>query len=124
MSARQIVLFLGLLMAGIAAVLGWSFQSGLLYGPFGGGLPADKADYAGTWREAGHMLVIGANGRVTYIAANGSTRSKITAPLQKFDGDSFTIGFLFWGTTFKVTNPPHLQGDVWRMTSDGVEYVR
>ena len=123
LSPRQVVLLLALLFAGVTALLGWGFHSGALYG-LGVALPPDKADYAGEWREANHLLIIAPDGRVRYFSRSGNSNAQITAPLQKFDGDFFTIGVLVWSTTFKVSSPPRLEGDVWRMTSDGIEYVR
>jgi hypothetical protein len=113
---------IGYFAAGAMAQRG--FPGGPIYGFSGIGLPAEKADYAGQWRAPDHVLAISPSGKVRYEGKEGHVSTKLDLPIQKFDGDSFVVGLLFWRTTFKVAAPPHREEDGWHMTSDGVEYRR
>ncbi len=84
-------------------------------------LPADKASYAGLWRGGDRLIQINANGKVHYERHTGNESVTLDIPLQKIDDQEFTLGALFWGTTFKIDAPPHADGDTWKMTVDGVE---
>lgn len=84
-------------------------------------LPEGKKDYAGTWAGQDMKLVIEPGGRVDY--ARGSTT--VQAPIQKFEGDDFTVGAFGLSTTFDVEEAPHLADDgTWQMKVDGVDLVR
>jgi len=101
----------------------WRFAATAdFYGLSGVGIPPDKADYVGAWTAPGHVLSIAASGQVHYERRDGGVNVTLDLPVQKFSGDDFAIGALFWATTFHVTAPPHLEDEVWRMTSDGVTY--
>jgi hypothetical protein len=107
----------------VAGAVVWRFVSAAgFYGLSGSGVPADKADYVGAWTAPGHVLTIAATGKVHYERHENNVNVTLDLPIQKFSGDDFEIGALFWLTKFHVTAPPHLDGNVWRMTSDGVEY--
>ncbi|TDR40101.1 hypothetical protein DFR29_114153 [Tahibacter aquaticus] len=88
-------------------------------------LPPERADYAGLWRAGDTTILITPTGRVEYVVRRGNGFSKsIKAPLQRFEGDSFVVGLGPMSTTFIVTQPPHRDQGVWKMTVDGVELVR
>jgi hypothetical protein len=110
-------------VAVVVAVLVWRLTaSGGVYGLSGIEVPADKRDYVGDWTAPGHALSIEASGKIHYEGHEGNTEVTLNAPIQKFTGDDFLVGALFWTTTFHVTAPPHQEDKVWRMTSDGVNY--
>ncbi len=48
----------------------------------------------------------------------------IRLKVQKFDGDEFLIGAMYWSVAFHVTQAPHLNDKIWRMTLGGVAYSR
>jgi hypothetical protein len=87
-------------------------------------LPADKRDYAGNWRGTGMSLSIAADGGVSYKRTRGGESTSINAPIQRFEGPSFFVGVGPLTTRFEVTNPPHRDGNLWKMTVDGVELTR
>ena len=109
----------------VIAVLVWRLgASGGFYGFSGVAIPADKADYVGAWTAPGHVLTIAASGKIHYERHENNTNVTLDVPIQKFIGDDFVAGALFWTTEFHVTAPPHQEDKVWRMTSDGVTYSR
>jgi hypothetical protein len=87
-------------------------------------LPADRSDYAGDWQAENVRLQISTGGRVVYHRFEGGSEKRIKAPLQSFAGDDFVVGVWFIRTTFKVSRPPHREGDSWKMTVDGMELTR
>ena len=94
------------------------------YSLSGPDIPADRGDYVGAWTAPGHILTIEASGQIHYERHDGGANVTLDVPIQKFTGDDFLAGAVFWTTTFHVTAPPHREGDVWRMTSDDVTYSR
>jgi hypothetical protein len=87
-------------------------------------LPADKRDYAGEWRGKDMVLAITLEGSVAYRRRQGGSSTSVNAPIQRFDGASFVVGVGPISTRFEVSIPPHRDGNVWKMTVDGVELVR
>ncbi len=87
-------------------------------------LPADKSSYAGHWTGENVDLRISPEGRVNYLRSNGSSNTKLNAPLQRFDGEDFVVGVWMITTTFDVTDPPHEVEGVWTMTVDGTVMTR
>ena len=87
-------------------------------------VPAEKADYVGEWRAQGMYLSIAPEGRVVYRREQGSTRTSLNAPLQRFDGNDFRAGLGPFNTVFKVSRPPYDAGGAWKMVVDGVELTR
>lgn len=84
-------------------------------------LPEGKKDYAGSWGGQGMKLIIGADGRIDYERDGTSVRG----PIQKFEGDDFTVGAFGLSTTFDVEEAPHeMDNGIWRMKVDGVDLVR
>jgi len=88
-------------------------------------VPADKVDYIGTWNGDKVALTITANGDCEYTKtpADGATTS-ISAPIQAFHPTGFDVGIGPFVTTFLVTEPPHEDGGVWKMTVDEVELTK
>jgi hypothetical protein len=87
-------------------------------------LPADKRDYAGDWRAKDMVLLITDDGNVVYHRKRDNSTTNVNAPIKSFDGASFIVGVGPLSTRFEVSVPPHKDGNVWKMTVDGVELVR
>jgi hypothetical protein len=87
-------------------------------------VPADKQQYVGEWHGTDMMLVITPDGSVRYKRRKDKNTTSVSAPLQRFDGASFYVGIGILSTRFDVSKPPHQDGNVWKMTVDGVELVR
>ena len=91
-------------------------------------VPKERMAYLGEWRgEKGAdkmLLVIKEDGYVNYLRRRENASTTINAPIQRFDGDNFVVGFGPFSTTFVVSQAPHLDGAVWKMTVDGVELHR
>lgn len=87
-------------------------------------VPPPKATYVGDWRAENMVLQISAEGFVNYERRNGSNRTTINAPIQSVEGDDFVVGVGPFKTKFVVSKPPHLEGNAWKMTVDGVELTR
>jgi len=87
-------------------------------------LPPEKVNYAGDWRAQNMRLLITSDGRVQYERRQDQSKTSISAPIQRFEGDNFVVGVGPFNTTFVVAKPPHREGAVWKMTVDGVELVR
>lgn len=87
-------------------------------------LPPQRAAYAGYWRAHDMTLLITVGGNVEYTRDEGGKRTSINGPLQKFDGDNFTVGIGPLKTTFVVSAPPQQEQGAWHMTVDGVDLKR
>lgn len=88
-------------------------------------LPQDKRDYAGEWRGPQMRLLITPDGRCEYARRHqGGASTKISAPIQRFEGDNFVVGVGPFSTTFVVAKPPHVADGRWKMVVDGVELTR
>lgn len=88
-------------------------------------VPEDKKEYVGFWKSSEVTLSIQEGGRVEYEKKSGSSSKKISAPIQKFEGNNFVVGALGINTTFEVSDPPHQDSSgVWKMTVDGTELTR
>ena len=88
-------------------------------------IPTERKDYAGDWRSRDMRLLITADGRCHYQRRrDGGASTSIRAPIQRFEGDNFVVGFGVFTTTFVVSQPPRLVGGQWKMTVDGVELTR
>ena len=87
-------------------------------------VPPEKADYVGEWTGTAMTLLINQNGTVAYRRQKNGTSTSINGPLKEFQGDDFVVGIGLIATTFVVSVPPHLEGNVWKMTVDGVELTR
>jgi hypothetical protein len=87
-------------------------------------LPPDKTRYAGEWKSENISLLIEPKGRVVYHKQDGSHSTNIDSPIKEFKGDNLVVGMAFVTTEFVVSEPPHEERGVWKMTVDGVELVR
>ena len=88
-------------------------------------VPPEKAAYVGQWRADKMTLRISADGRVDYRRVEGASSTKISAPIQRFEGPHFDVGVGPFTTRFTVSSPPEDDGDgVVRMTVDGVPLTR
>lgn len=88
-------------------------------------VPPDKAAYVGQWKSERMTLRISADGRVDYRRVEGASSTKISAPIQRFDGPHFDVGIGPITTRFTVSSPPEDDGEgTLRMTVDGVRLTR
>lgn len=87
-------------------------------------IPADKKDYVGNWTSDSMTLEISAQGNVDYARSKGNGNTSVSAPIQEFKGDDFEAGLFGFNTRFDVSEKPHKEGGVWKMTVDGVELTR
>jgi len=90
----------------------------------GEAVPVDKAEYVGEWHGKDMVLVITQDGNVRYRRRNGSSSTSISAPISRFEGASFWVGFGIFSTKFDVSKAPYRDGNIWKMTVDGVDLVR
>ena len=85
-------------------------------------LETEQLNYAGTWSSADSRvnLTITPEGRLEYSNNQPGKSSSLSAPIKKFNGDSFDAGFGPFSTEFKVSQPPTQdpQGN-WFMVVDG-----
>jgi hypothetical protein len=121
---RVILAILAVAAIAVVAIVVRFLATHDFYGLNGGGIPPDRGDYVGAWTAPNHILTIDASGKIHYERHEGGVNVTLDVPIQKFTGDDFIAGALFWTTTFHVTASPHRDGDVWRMTSDDVTYSR
>lgn len=87
-------------------------------------VPADKAEYAGEWQSPQMYLLILPDGSVKYSRISGGVTKTVSGPLKSFEGNNFVVGVWMVKTTFVVSEPPHLDGNQWKMTVDGVTLVK
>lgn len=87
-------------------------------------VPAAKLSYVGVWRGKDMELSLTTEGRVEYWRKKGTGHSKISAPIQRWEGDDFFVGIGPFSTRFKVNKPPSDKDGVWTMTVDDVELTR
>jgi hypothetical protein len=87
-------------------------------------VPADKSDYIGEWKAPGMTLLITQDGSVQYERIKGGGKTKVTGPIQKYEGNNFSVGIGFLSTTFVVSKPPYQASGVWKMVVDGVELTK
>ena len=83
-------------------------------------LPQDKLDYVGEWRSKEMVLLILADGTVSYERLKNGGKVSINGPLQEFNGNDFAVGFGLLTTTFVVSEPPYQANGHWYMVVDGV----
>jgi hypothetical protein len=87
-------------------------------------VPADKFHYVGEWKAPGMYLLITQDGSVQYERIKGGAKTTVTGPIQKYEGDDFSVGIGFLSTTFVVSKPPYQASGVWKMVVDGVELTK
>jgi hypothetical protein len=81
-------------------------------------IPDGKDAYVGTWKSPQATLVISRHGRMTYHRPQTADRieERLSAPIERFS-ESAILGP--GGIWLEVNQPPHRQGDTWRMTVNG-----
>lgn len=89
-------------------------------------VPEEKSDYIGVWQGDNIFLEINANGDVSYakVTEEGGIEETIDSPIQGFDGDDFSIGYLFFTKDFKVEKPPFKEDGMWKMRVNGANLVK
>ncbi|HEY1038641.1 MAG TPA: hypothetical protein VGF30_04510, partial [Bacteroidia bacterium] len=88
-------------------------------------LPSDKQDYVGTWTSENTILTISKSAKVEYKKQLSDVSSKsVNGPIKKFDGNNFIVGALGIETVFVVSETPHMEAGVIKMTVDGEELVK
>lgn len=88
------------------------------------GIPADKQSYIGSWHADSMKLHISDKGQVDYERRKGDGNTSVSAPIQQFDGDDFEAGLFGFTTRFDVSEKPHKENGIWKMTVDGVELTK
>ncbi len=87
-------------------------------------VPSEKAAYVGQWSGLAMAILITQDGSVAYRRLKGGVSKSIDGPLKGFEGNNFIVGVGPISTTFIVSAPPHLDGDAWKMTVDGIELTK
>jgi len=87
-------------------------------------VPPDKTAYVGEWKATGMTLLITQDGSVQYERIRGGSRTRITGPIQEYEGNNFSVGIGFMSTTFVVSKPPYKVAEIWKMVVDGVELTK
>ena len=87
-------------------------------------LPDERQEYAGVWEGGPTHLTITRAGRVDYHRSEAGASTSLQAPINGWDGDSFSAGVGPLSADFSVERAPHREADGWHMTVDGVELVR
>lgn len=87
-------------------------------------VPAGKFHYVGEWKAPGMYLLITQDGCVQYERIKGGAKTAVTGPIQKYEGDDFSVGIGFLSTNFVVSRPPYQVSGVWKMVVDGVELTK
>lgn len=85
-------------------------------------VPADKAEYAGTWEGGGMHLSVTAEGRATFSKDNGAV--KFSGPITQWFEEDFVVGVMVMRRKIDVTAPPHQVDGRWRMSVEGIELTR
>jgi hypothetical protein len=87
-------------------------------------VPSEKAAYVGEWSGMAMAILITQDGSVAYRRLEGGVNKSIDGPLKGFEGNNFVVGVGPVSTTFVVSVPPHLDGDAWKMTVDGIQVTK
>ena len=88
-------------------------------------VPPEKSAFVGEWQRPEMYLLITADGSVRYKRLKGGASVSVEGPLQKFEGNDFSVGIGPMSTSFHVTRPPQQGKDgAWHMTVDGAELTR
>lgn len=87
-------------------------------------VPKEKSAYVGEWRATNAVLVITADGSVHYERRRGGASTSLDLPLKGFTGNDFEAGLGPMSTTFVVSEPPHQDGDKWKMVVNELEMVK
>ena len=82
-------------------------------------LPADKAEFAGTWEGDGVRIEITTDGRVTYDRKKGAGNEHIEGPIAGWGEGNFVVGVMTQKTTIDVDEGPHEESGTWTMVING-----
>jgi hypothetical protein len=96
----------------------------LLLGACAKPVPPEKAAYVGEWRAPSMALLITQDGTIRFARKVKGVSRSMKGPLKGFDGDNFVVGIGPASSTFSVSVAPHRDGDVWKMTVEGVELTK
>src|SRR5687767_666726 len=77
-------------------------------------VPPEKSAYVGEWTRPEMYLLITRDGSVRYKRLKAGATVEINGPLQKFEGDGFSVGIASLATKFKVDQPPHRVDGAWK----------
>lgn len=103
------------LQRGIAVVL-WLTFAGCESTP----VPADKQEFIGLWVASDRFISVFANGRIEYKEKLRLGFHNRVESGAEFKGNKIEAML----SEYTIDEPPHQVDGVWRMTMDGVEYVR
>jgi hypothetical protein len=86
-------------------------------------IPDERDAYIGTWKSADATLTIRSHGRINYNrpAAGNRIEESFSAIIVKFSGNDIVVSGDVW---LDVSEPPHLENGVWRMTVNGDELTK
>jgi hypothetical protein len=90
----------------------------------GKAVPQEKSAYVGEWKAMSAYLVITQEGSVHYERRKGGASTSLDMPLKGFTGNDFEVGVGPFSTTFTVSEPPHQDGDTWKMVVNDLEMVK
>ena len=82
-------------------------------------LPAEKAEFAGTWEGDGVRIEITTDGRVTYDRKKGAGNEHIEGPIAGWGEGNFVVGVMTQKTTIDVDEGPHEESGTWTMVING-----
>lgn len=88
-------------------------------------VPQEKSRYVGEWEGARSYLYVGRDGVVYYERLKGRFgSSSLEGNLAGFRGDNILVGMKPLTSTITVNEPPHQDGDDWRMVVNGEELLK
>jgi hypothetical protein len=90
----------------------------------GKSVPPEKAAYVGEWTAPTMALLITQDGSVRYARQQQGVSRSMKGSLKGFAGDNFIVGLGPVSSTFSVSVAPHQEGEVWKMTVEGVELTK
>lgn len=116
----------------------WAVLAGLVIFLAGCGkpIPPEYQDYVGTWKndistrgepsedEFRVHLAVYPGGKISYKRWKSGKKVTINAPIVRFEGDDFVVGFWKLTTVFKVESRPYEAQDDWWMRVDGRDLRR
>eukprot|EP00698_Gefionella_okellyi_P004752 TRINITY_DN14365_c0_g1_i1.p1 TRINITY_DN14365_c0_g1~~TRINITY_DN14365_c0_g1_i1.p1 ORF type:complete len:111 (+),score=8.21 TRINITY_DN14365_c0_g1_i1:36-368(+) len=93
-----------------------------------GSVYPDEA-YIGQWTRSGtateqFTMYIGPNGQFNYQESSGMRRINLNGYLAEFGPTHFAFKCCGCGKRWDIDSPPQLEGRVWTMKLNGVEWTR
>ena len=83
-----------------------------------------KSDFVGTWQGRNMSLRVDNFGNTLFFHLDGNSSIRADGPLRVLDGNHISVGMGPNPFFLNVMVPPHVEGEVTRMTLDGVELTR